>query len=184
VHGRRGLRGILRVVCEGDPVILARVTRRSELPPSWECFGSCLGGFLGAVWEGNRLRARSMTGVSGSPANESASPHGPTPWNAGLDWFGRSMGPARRRRGRPGQSSRARSLQTGDRCPGWRPRGFSADEIRRADSYGPNHPNVEPRHDRRRRSDPEPIHRGAHAPRVLTPSDDTRTCNKLLDVYM
>jgi hypothetical protein len=33
-------------------------------------------------------------------------------------------------------------------------------------------------------ADPEPIHREAHAPRVLTPSKATRICNKLLDVYM
>jgi hypothetical protein len=69
--GQRGLRGLCESVARvsasrlrGCLVILAQVIDRSGPPPAWEHSGSCLGGFLGVVWEGDRLRARLMTDIS------------------------------------------------------------------------------------------------------------------------
>lgn len=65
-------RGFLRVVCEGDLVIFTPVPLRLKL----RRLGSGLGGFLGVIWEGDRLPTRSMTEVE--PRYDHASTTRPT----------------------------------------------------------------------------------------------------------
>ena len=97
---------MVRTVCEWFASViwsfLALVTRRPEPQSPWECFGSCLGAFMGADWEGDGLPARLMIGLSASLSSQSTSGSGLAPtWRAGCEWGRRSIERVRMCRGRP-----------------------------------------------------------------------------------